>query len=225
MTVVEDYQEQAEALAASTAAQMLALYAALQAGGIAPSTAVEAMAAVVNAANAAATTLADVFVSAQVEAAAGVPSPPTGIAPRDDLERLAKAVETILDDLGAVPRPRQAETPSDLQRATAPSLRDTGQRVGAVARPDEPDPAETAAMRLERLARSEPLETGQSVSVEVINRLPRAVGWTRKLDADPCERCQRWAENGRVFPAGHHFKRHYGCNCAAEIVTREGKSS
>lgn len=205
MTVVEDYQEQAETLAASAAAQMLALYAAMQTGGIAPSMAVEAMAAMVNAANAAATTLADVFASAQVEAAAGVPSPPTGIAPRDDTERLVKAVETILDDLPEPAAPAEAAEPD--------------------ADADEPDPAETAAMRLERLARSEPLETGQAVTVEIVNRLPLVKGWTRKLDADPCERCQRWAEDGRVFPPDHRFKRHYGCNCQQQIVTTEGKAS
>lgn len=204
MTVVEDYQEQAEALAASTAAQMLGLYAALQAGGLAPSTAVETMAAVVNAANAAATTLADVFASAQIEAAAGVPSPPTGIAPRDDSERLVKAVSTILDDL---PEAAPAEA------------------AGPDGDADEPDPAEKAANRLERLARSEPLDTGQAVTVEIVNRLPLVRGWTRKLDADPCERCVRWAEDGRVFPTDHHFKRHYGCNCQMQIVTREGKAS
>ncbi len=201
--VVDEYQQRTEALAASTAASVLALYAALQAGGLPPAQAVEVIAAVVNTANAAATTLADVFTSAQVEAVTSLPQPPTGIAPTDDGVRLIKAVETILADL---PEPGPTQE-----------------------RAEEPDPAETAANRLERLARAEPLDTGQAVTVEIVNRLPVVEGWTRKLDADPCERCVRWAEDGRVFPKDHHFKRHLNCNCQQEIVIknqgREGISS
>lgn len=201
MSVVEDYQAQTEALAAATAAQMLALYAALQAGGMGSGDATAAMAAVVNVANAAATTLADLFVTAQIEVAAGQPAPPTGIAPADDSERLAKAVATILDELDDDTADEPAEDTDDGEDST-----------------DATDPVETAAMRLERLARAEPLDTGQSVTVEIINRLPRVEGWTRVLDADPCERCQRWAEDGRVFPKDAHFKRHLNCNCQQEIV-------
>ncbi|WP_422747915.1 hypothetical protein ACN27E_07565 [Mycobacterium sp. WMMD1722] len=183
--VVDDYQHETEALAASTVAAVLALYAALQAGALPPAVVVTAVAAVIATANAAATTLADVAVSAQIEAATGAPAPPTGIAPSDDTERLARAVATVFDDAD--------------------------------------EPAEPAGMRLERLARSEPLEKGHAVTAEIVNRSAAVEGWTRRLDADPCERCVRWAEDGRVFPKGHHFKRHYGCNCQAEIVTTERK--
>lgn len=278
MTVVEDYQEQTEALAAATAANVLTLYAALRAGGLAPATVVPAMGAAINMANAAATTLADVAVTAQIEVESGVPTPPTGIAPRDQTERLVKAVETILDDADELDDDDQAdhldedhgdesdedhgdepddadedhgdedraeeldedhaEEPDDDQ-AHAEEPRDEGHA-------DEPredhepdqghahedhadqsdDAAEDAArMRLERLARSEPLETGQAVTVEIVNRLPQVEGWTRVLDADPCARCVRWAEDGRVFPTGHHFKRHYGCSCQMQIVTKEGTAS
>lgn len=198
--VVDEYQAQTEALAASTVAGVLALYTALRAGELAPASVVPAMAAVIATANAAATTLADVAVSTQIETATARPQPPTGIAPRDDTERLIKAVETIIDDL---PEPAPVEEP-----ATEPD--DPA---------DRPDPAEKAEHRLERLARSEPLDTAQAITIEIVDRLPVVTGWRRKLDADPCTRCQRWAEDGRVFPTGHHFKRHYGCNCAAEIVT------
>ncbi|RUP03028.1 MAG: hypothetical protein EKK34_22080 [Mycobacterium sp.] len=263
--VVEQYQSQTEALAAASAAQMLALYAALQAGGLAPSEAVAAMAGLVNAANAAATTLADVAVSTQIEAASGVPTPPTGIAPRDDSERLVKAVQTILDDLdedqdhGDEPDDDEdqaderdsddldkdhgdelededhdeeqadetREDHADEDRAEAPR-EDHEPDQGHAGEPDQDhasddhaDPSEVAANRLERLARSEPLDTGQAVTVEIIDRLPQVEGWTRLLDADPCARCVRWAEDGRVFPTGHHFKRHYGCSCQMQIVTKE----
>lgn len=211
MTVVDDYQAQTEALAASTAAGVLALYAALQTGGLAPATVIPAMAAVIATANAAATTLADVGVSAQIEAATAHPQPATGIAPRDDTERLAKAVETILDDPGDEPK---VEPVSSVDTDSEP-VSDPGVEP-------EPDPA---AKRLERLARAEPLETGQAVTVEIINRIPRVAGWTRVLDADPCERCQRWAEDGRVFPKDAHFKRHLNCNCQQQVVVTGGETS
>lgn len=198
MSVVEDYQDQTEALAASTAASVLELYSAMLAGGMTPTAASEAMAAVVNVANAAATTLADLFVTAQIEVAVGQPAPPTGIAPTDEGPRLVKAVETILDDLDD-----EVEDTDDPTEGTESA---------------ETHPVETAAIRLERLARAEPLESGHVAVEVVIERLPQAEGWTRVLDADPCERCQRWAEDGRVFPKDHHFKRHLNCNCQQQIV-------
>ncbi|BBX69591.1 hypothetical protein [Mycolicibacterium psychrotolerans] len=217
MSVVEDYQAQTEALAAATAAQMLALYAALQAGGLSPPAATEAMAAVVNVANAAATTLADLFVTAQIEVASREPAPPTGIAPTDDGPRLTKAVATILDDL-------DDDEPDDLddgpaeERADDEPAEEGSESSDAEEPAENADPVDTAAMRLERLARAEPLDTGQDIVVEIINRLPQVEGWTRVLDADPCERCQRWAEDGRVFPKDAHFKRHLNCNCQQQIV-------
>ncbi|MFS0898930.1 hypothetical protein [Mycolicibacterium litorale] len=221
MTVVEDYQAQTEALAAATAAQMLALYAALQAGGLSPPAATEAMAAVVNVANAAATTLADLFVSAQIEVASGAPAPPTGIAPTDDGPRLTKAVATILDDLDDEDEEPDDEEPDDEEPDDEePADGDDDEEPAADEEPAEKtdDPVDTAATRLERLARAEPLDTGQDIVVEIINRLPQVEGWTRVLDADPCERCQRWAEDGRVFPKDAHFKRHLNCNCQQQIV-------
>ncbi|MCH9729534.1 MAG: hypothetical protein K0U84_07640 [Actinomycetia bacterium] len=247
-TVVDEYQEQTEALAATTATAVLALYATLQTGGLAPAVVVPAMAAVIAVANATATTLADLAVSAQIESATAQPQPPIGIAPRDDTERLTKAVRTILDDLPEPNEPAEQdeddaaenEEPADEEPVDEDGDGDEdAEEPDDVAEPDEDEPDqqaeqpaeedshketdedEIARMRLERLARSEPLGTGQAVTVEIINRLPVVTGWTRKLDDDPCERCQRWAEQGRVFPKGHHFKTHFGCNCAAEIVTIE----
>lgn len=192
MTVVDQYQQRAEELAASTAASVLAVYAAMQAGGLPAPEAVAVIATTVNMANAAAWSLADVFTVAQVEAITARPQPPTGAAPREEVERLTTAVTTILDDL---PAPPEAEQPSA-----------------------EPDPSEVAAHRLERLARSEPLEAGHVAVEVVIDRLPQPVGWVRVLDDDPCERCQRWAEDGRTFPKDAHFKRHLNCNCQQRIV-------
>lgn len=237
--VVTDYQEQTEALAVSTVAAVLALYVAMQAGELAPAVLVPAIAAVVATANATATTLADLAVSAQIEVATAHPQPPTGIPPRDDTERLTKAVETILVDLSEPDEideidedaeelaADEDDEPDELDELDEDDLTEPADDADDVAEPDEDDvPDEDAArMRLERLARSEPLETGQAVTVEIIDRLPVAEGWTRVLDADPCARCRRWAEDGRVFLKGHHFKRHYGCNCQMQIVTTEGTAS
>ncbi|MDG4667814.1 hypothetical protein [Mycobacterium sp. 236(2023)] len=223
-TSVENYQGLTDDLAGETAAAVLTVYAAYLAGRAGPNAAAEAIAAVIATANAAATTLADLFVAAQVERATGKPQPPTGIAPRDDSERLTKAVATVLDDLDDaedvddVPvEDTDAEPEADEDRAAADDDEDRAE--------DETTPEDTAAMRLERLARSEPLDTGQAITVEIVNRLPQVTGWRRVLDADPCERCTRWAEDGRVFPKGHHFKRHFNCNCQMEVVTTEGKSA
>ncbi|MGP4054410.1 hypothetical protein ACTWP6_06230 [Mycobacterium sp. 4D054] len=218
MTSVEHYQELTDDLATETAKGVLTVYAAYRVSSAGSNAVAEAIATVIATANAAATTLADLFVAAQIEAATGVPQPPTGIAPTDDTERLIKAVETILDDLDDA-----ADEPDD-EPAEEPDTdedRDDTDEDPA----DEPDPIEKAAMRLERLARSEPLETGAEIVVEIVNKLPQVTGWRRVLDADPCERCTRWAEDGRVFPKGHHFKRHFNCNCQMEVVTTEGKSA
>lgn len=227
MTVVDEYQAATDELAASSVAGVLALYAALQAGGLAPATVVPAMAAVIATANAAATTLADVGVTAQIEVASGVPTPPTGIVPRDDTERLIKAVETILDDADEPDEDHADESDTDeLDEPDEDAAHELDEPDEDADEPGTDEPDEHAARtRLERLARAEPLETGQAITVEIINRLPVVAGWTRKLDADPCERCVRWAEDGRVFPKDHHFKRHLNCNCQQEIVTTEGKAS
>lgn len=225
--VVDEYQTQTEALAASTVAAVLALYATLTAGEMAPAVVIPAIAAVIATASAAATTLADVAVSAQIEVTTGVPTPPTGIVPRDDTARLFRAVETIVEEIDEdEPDEPEIDKPAptlDLQPADA--VPDTEPAEVVIAEPEveptnlvapEDDPA---AMRLQRLARSEPLDTGQAVVAEVIERQPAVAGWRRALDANPCPRCVRWAEDGRIFPTGAHFKRHYGCNCQCEIVT------
>lgn len=242
--VVDEYQSQTEALATSTVAAVLGLYATLQAGELAPATVTPAIAAVIATANAAATTLADLSVAAQIEVAAGVPTPPTGIAPRDDTDRLTVAVETIMssssisatssttsvDEPDEIDEPQPDDEPDD-DEIDEPEPDEIDEPTPVDAQPDTVDePAEkpqrdSLAVRLERLARSEPLAAAQAVSAEIVAAAPSVEGWRRVLDADPCGRCVRWAEDGRVFPADHHFKSHYGCNCQLEVVVIEGKTA
>lgn len=243
MTDVQRYQEITDGLAAETAAAVLMVYGSWRTAQVGPNALVAAIASVIATANAAATTLADLFVTAQIERRTGRPQPPTGIAPRDDTPRLRKAVQSILDDDPDIrPEPVAEVQPEPVaevrpepepvpvvnpEPVPAPEAAPEPEPVAVVEKepepasepenPPEPEPDETAN-RLERLARSEPLDTGQAITVEVINRIPVVKGWTRKLDADPCQRCVRWAEDGRVFHPKAHFKRHFGCNCQQEVV-------
>ncbi|WP_044080335.1 hypothetical protein [Mycobacterium canetti] len=198
MTVVDDYQIQTDTLAASTAARVAEVYAAMQAGHLSTEEAEELIAALVNAANAAAFSLADAYVSLQIEKAATLPAPATGIAPVDDYDRLLKAAHTILDGL--------------LDTLKAHITADGEQQS---------DPVQTAGMRLERLARSEPLETGQKASVAAMAEQPLVEGWTRQMDADPCQLCVWWWRDGRIWPKAHPFQSHKGCNCQPKIVLAE----
>lgn len=186
MTAVDQYQVQTEAVAANTQTKVLAIWAALQAGKLTAAAAEELIAAVINRANAAATTLADVFLSLQIEQASGRPTPATGLAPADNQERLVKAANTIL----SAPEPAEGE-------------------------PDQP------SMRLERLARSEPLAAAQTATTTAMQSQPLVEGWTRQMDADPCQLCRWWWRDGRIWPKEHPFQTHKGCNCQPKVVLAE----
>jgi hypothetical protein len=186
---VAAFQVQTEALAADNQRQVLAVYTAWQAGQISQADAELAIAGIINRANAAAVTIADVFVATQIEQAAGVPTPATGVPPVDDSARLVQAAHTIL----SAPPPE----------------------------PDQPEPTNTAPMRLDRLARSEPLETAQRASVDAMAAQPLVEGWTRQMDADPCQLCRWWWREGRIWPKEHPFQSHKGCNCQPKVVLAE----
>lgn len=197
--LVEQYQGQTEALAAGTVAQVAAAYTALQVGQLTAAEAAQVIAATIAAANVAASTLADAFISAQIEHATGIPAPAVGVPPRDDSERLALAARTIIADLDHDLQSIPQGQPSDTQN----------------------DPVRTAGLRFERLAHSEPLETTQRFSVEVMAGQPIVQGWTRQMDADPCQLCRWWWREGRTWPKDHPFPSHKGCNCQPKIVLAE----
>lgn len=182
---VAAYQAATEDLAVGTVRRVLAIYAAHRAGQIVENAA-GLIAEVINAANAAATTLADVWLARQIEQAAGVPTPTVGLPPTDDVVRLADAVSTIL---------------------TAPEPAEDA--------PDQPD------MRLERLARAEPLATAQAAAVDVMAHQPLVAGWVRQMDADPCQLCKWWWRDGYVWPKDKAFQGHPGCNCQPKVVLAE----
>ena len=77
-----------------------------------------------------------------------------------------------------------------------------------------------AAMRLERLARAEPFEAAQQATTEAMQRHNLVEGWTRQMDANPCQLCKWWWREGRVWPKVHPFQRHKGCNCQPRVVVK-----
>lgn len=184
---VEDYQVQTQALAIRTAVQVASINAALQAGDLTVPDAELLIASIVDAANNLASLLADQYVSVAIESATGAATPVSGAAPADDVERLTKAVSTVLTD-------------------------------DDIAVPD-------AGTRLERLARSEPLDTGQRAVAAVMSVHPQVEGWTRHMDADPCQLCKWWWREGRIWPKEHPFQKHKGCNCQPEIVVADNIES
>jgi len=196
---IDDYQARTAGLADTTAIRAAAVYEALRAGYLTEAEAEQLIAATVNAANAASFSLADAYIAIQIEQATGVPAPATGVLPLDELERLIVAVHTIFDDM------RQAA-----EAHVAASGPESAEPAS--------DPAQTAGMRLERLARSEPLETGQKASVAAMAQQPLVEGWTRHMDADPCQLCQWWDRDGRIWPKDHPFQSHKGCNCQPKVV-------
>lgn len=184
---VQDYQSQTEALATATAATAVNILADYAAGHIAAAEVAALIAAVINTGNAAASTLADAYVSAHIEHMAGVPTPAIGVPPADDTARLVSVVDGILAD-----------------------------------RDDDQD---TAAMRIKRLAHSEPLQAAQESTIKAIAAQPEVIGWRRQMDADPCELCQWWWAGGRIYKPTTVFRQHPGCNCQPQPVIREEKTA
>lgn len=75
-----------------------------------------------------------------------------------------------------------------------------------------------------RLARSEPLETGNRAASEAMNKQPAVEGWVRDTGGDCCELCEWWSRDGQVWPADHEMPTHKGCTCTPDPVVREQNS-
>ena len=72
-----------------------------------------------------------------------------------------------------------------------------------------------------RLGRSEPLNTAARTYSDNIAASPLVEGWTRHMDADPCQLCKWWWRDGRVWPKKHRFQTHTGCACVPRPVWRK----
>ena len=70
--------------------------------------------------------------------------------------------------------------------------------------------------RIEQLARSAPLDAGQTARHQAMER-QGVEGWTRKVDRKPCALCRALAD-GTVIPISKQMIRHPNCSCVAEPV-------
>lgn len=204
MSAVDEYQAATEQLAAATAREVLAL----NSEGLPPNETVLFIAAAINRANAAAVTLADVWLSVQIEELAGQPVPTVGVLPVDSSERLVKAATTVLTDQFV-----------DADKVTASYSRQNDITA------DQPAETENLAnapdMRLERLTRSEVFEAAQQATHEAMQQQDLIEGWVRHMDADPCPQCVWWWREGRIWPKAHPMPTHKGCNCQPKVVLAE----
>ena len=115
-------------------------------------------------------------------------------------------------------------------QAMAATHRAVAVSVGAV--PDDTDrlakAATTVARRGPRLggARRHHRPAGPRRTVDTAARTysgqlaasPLVEGWTRAMDAAPCQLCRWWWREGRVWPKNHPFQTHTGCACVPRPV-------
>ena len=78
---------------------------------------------------------------------------------------------------------------------------------------DTPTANADMLMRVKRFAHSEPLGAAARGSSKAIQAQPMVEGWVRGLDPDPCQLCQWWWRDGRVWPKNHRMPHHKGCMC------------
>lgn len=234
MIAVDQYQAATEQLASQTEQAALALYAQYRAGQLDQTDAALLLAALINRANATATSLADVWLAIQIEYLTGEPVPTVGVLPVDGSERLVKAANTILSGqtagqtaAGGKPAATQHDSGTSQKFSEAspdvkPDVKPAETATDTGAEPASADPRET---QVARLARCEPLEAAQQASHDAMQRQPLVEGWIRHMDADPCQLCVWWWREGRVWPKAHPMPTHKGCNCQPEVVLRQSIKS
>lgn len=227
MIAVDQYQAATEQLASQTEQAALALYAQYRAGQLDQTDAALLLAALINRANATATSLADVWLAIQIEQLTGKPVPTVGVLPVDGSERLVKAANTILSgqiagQTAAGDKPTATQHDSDTSQKFSEASPDVKPVEVALdtteTEPASIDPQET---QVARLARCEPLEAAQKASHDAMQQQPLVEGWIRHMDANPCQLCVWWWREGRVWPKAHPMPTHKGCNCQPKVVLRE----
>lgn len=188
------YQEELEAVASETAAQVLAALAAYQAGTMTLDAFVSVVVAFVQAGNLAGATVADLSLAAVLTTSTGTAVAPLGVGPGDhalDEHRLTKATRTILDDLN---KQTTADFDAELTKAHK---------------------------RFQRLAEAEVKEAAARAYSEAVKESSTVTGWTRGIDADACQLCRWWWRDGKVWPDDHDMPTHKGCTCNPIPVVKE----
>lgn len=107
--------------------------------------------------------------------------------------------------------------------ATGVSVRNNSRVAGRAIKQilDTPTANADMAMRIGRLAHSEPLGAAVRASDRAMAAQPLVEGWVRKLDPDPCQLCRWWWRDGQVWPKNHRMPHHKGCQCIKEPVFTE----
>ncbi len=72
---------------------------------------------------------------------------------------------------------------------------------------------EQIAMRLKRLANSEPAYAYKRKTGDLMNRDPRSLGWERGMNSDACQLCTWWWREGQLWAPNHVMPTHTGCMC------------
>ena len=134
----------------------------------------------------------------------------------------ATSMAVVLGDAWLVAQIEDATGVAALAAGVAPT--DDSERLLKAASTVLAEPAD-ATVRLDRLARSETFEAAQNGTWQAMQQQPLVEGWVRQMDADPCQLCQWWSRDGRVWPRAHPFQRHKGCNCQPRIVLAENIKS
>lgn len=131
----------------------------------------------------------------------------------------ANARAVLLADLGL------AATLSRLRRIPVPHLGmalplSEGDRVAQAISTTLEGDEQDYGIRLGRLAKAEPLETGRQAFQEGM-AVQGVQGWTRKAQPDACQLCKSLAD-GSVIPISKKIIDHPGCACTAVPVEDAG---
>ncbi len=128
----------------------------------------------------------------------------------------------------AADRARQRAIEEEFYRARREARDQRRAEADAARREARRERREAQRRRAERVARGEVAEGAAETLREALAPAPEAVGWVRKLDPDPCERCVAWWKSGGdpkaaspVRPYSIRMKRHNGCQCVQRPVTQE----
>lgn len=78
-------------------------------------------------------------------------------------------------------------------------------------------------MRVQRIARLEPIGSGARAYSRAIKAQPLVDGWVRGLSGKACQLCRWWWRDGQIWPDSHAMPHHKGCTCTQVPTLREAK--
>ncbi|MGG5172678.1 hypothetical protein ACQR35_10935 [Pseudarthrobacter sp. J1738] len=86
---------------------------------------------------------------------------------------------------------------------------------------DTPPKEADMLMRIQRIARTAPIDSGARAYSKAIKSQPRVQGWTRGLSPKACQLCRWWWRDGQVFSASKSMAHHPGCTCIQIPTVKE----